>query len=218
MNADTTQHNAVIIDTQQLAQGPVRLELFNESYADSLCQCAADPRIWQHHKNNFDNPETFKHTALKKAKRDIANNTRIMFVIFYNDTLIGSTSYYDVSISHRRLHIGYTWMHPDFWGLGINPIIKQLMLNYAFRQLKFKRVAFCIDSTNLRSRAAIEKLNIPLEGILRNHQIRPDGSNRDSAIYAITESDWELRDNANAQQYRASSDGMPASLYCDSCE
>lgn len=65
------------------------------------------------------------------------------------------------------------------------------MLSYAFDQLKFKRVAFCIDSENLRSRGAVEKLGIPFEGILRKHQIRADGSSRDSVIYAVTDEVWK---------------------------
>jgi len=88
------------------------------------------------------------------------------------------------------MHIGYSWLHPDYWGKGINSVVKKLMLSYVFEQLKFKRVAFCIDSENLRSRGAIETLGIPFEGVLKNHQIRPDGSSRDSAIYAITDDLW----------------------------
>ncbi len=114
-----------------------------------------------------------------------------MFVIYYQDQIIGSTSYYDVNLNQLKMHIGYSWIHPNYWGKGINQTIKKLMLSYAFDQLKFKRVAFCIDSENLRSRGAVEKLGIPFEGILRKHQIRADGSSRDSVIYAVTDEVWK---------------------------
>ena len=174
------------INTQHLQQDSIKLELFQDKHIPALCELAVDNRIWQHHRLSYNSPTHFENTALLKAKESIAKKSRYMFVIYYQGRIIGSTSYYDVNLKHLSMYIGYTWFHPDYWGKGINPIIKNLMISYAFKELKFKRVAFCVDAENLRSRAALEKLNIPLEGILKKHQIRPDSSSRDSAIYAVT--------------------------------
>jgi len=168
-----------------------RLEIFQDHHIPELCEKAQDARIWEHHRITFDSPKIYTSIAIEKAKRDIANKSRYMFVIYYKDVVIGSTSYYDVNLNHLRMYIGYSWLHPNYWGKGINTTVKKLMLSYAFEKLKFNRVAFCIDSENMRSRAAIEKLGIPFEGILKKHQVRLDGSNRDSAIYAITDEIWQ---------------------------
>ncbi|GAB4222634.1 MAG: hypothetical protein Tsb005_15080 [Gammaproteobacteria bacterium] len=178
------------IDPQHLQQGSIKLEIFQDSHIPMLCERAQDARIWEHHRITFNNPAIFTSIIIEKAKKAISNKTRYMFVIYYQNELIGSTSYYDVNLNHLKMHIGYTWLHSDYWGKGINNIVKRLMLAYAFEQLQFKRVAFCIDAENLRSRNAIEKLRIPFEGILKNHQIRADGSSRDSALYAITDKGW----------------------------
>lgn len=178
------------IDPKHLHNGPIKLELFAEHHIPKLIQTAQDARIWRHHGLALEDPEIFKAYGIEKALKDIAKKTRYMFVIHYQDQIIGSSSYYDVDLQNLSTYIGYTWLHPDYWGQGINPQIKKLMLAYAFEQLKFKRVAFCIDSENQRSRHAIEKLNIPLEGILKNHQIRPNLTTRHSALYALNADQW----------------------------
>jgi len=186
--------NSLNIAINRLQQDDIRLALFDDHHAPALTEKARDPRIWQHHHVDFDNPSVFQSIYITKAKNSIANKKRYMFVIYFQNEIIGSTSYYDVELAHLKLKIGYSWLHPDYWGKGINTVVKKLMLAYAFEQLKFKRVAFCIDAENLQSRKAIEKLGIPFEGILYNHQIRPDGSSRNSAIYAITDEEWHLRE------------------------
>lgn len=175
------------VDIAYFKHGDVRLECFQEQHIPMLCKKAQNPRIWEYHHNNFDDPTVFKSVAIVKAKEAIAKKNRYMFVIYFKDDIIGSTSYYNINLEHLKLHIGYSWLHPDYWGKGINQIVKKLLVSYAIEQLKFNRIIFCIDAENLRSRKAIEKLDIPFEGILKKHQIRPDGSNRDSAIYAIVQ-------------------------------
>lgn len=182
--------DGLLIDTRYLKQGDIKLEVFQDKHAAILCEIASEPRIWQHHQKEFSEPKKFERIGLQKAKKAMSHKKRYMFVIYYKNDIVGSTSYYNVDIQHLRMHIGYTWMHPDYWGLGINKIVKQLMLSYAFEQLKFKRVTFCIDTKNTRSITAIKKLGIPFEGVLKKHQIRFDGSSRDSAVYAITDEVW----------------------------
>lgn len=180
------------IDLKYLHNGSIKLELFQEHHIPKLIETAQDARIWRHHGLALEDPKIFKTFGIDKAQEDIANKTRYMFVIQHQDQIIGSSSYYDVDLRHLSMYIGYTWFHPDYWGKGINPLVKKLMLRYAFEQLKFRRVAFCIDSENQQSRRALEKLNIPLEGILKNHQIRPNLTTRHSAIYAVNNEQWIL--------------------------
>lgn len=178
------------IDINYFQAEDVRLEIFNDKHILALCEQAKDKRIWQSHREDFHVPEVYLAKRIQKIKKEIQNETRITFVIFYKNQLIGKTSYYNINLKHLTTDIGYTWLHPDYWGKGINQVIKKMMLSYAIEHLKFKRVSFCIDAENLASRRAVEKLNIPFEGILKKHYIRPDGSSRDSAIYAVTDDVW----------------------------
>ncbi len=102
---------------------------------------------------------------------------------------VGATSYLDVEARHQRLEIGGTWYRADLRGTEVNPACKYLLLNRAFAW-GARRVAIHTDTRNARSRAAIEKLGATLEGVLHNHMINHDGSQRHTAVYAILPEGW----------------------------
>jgi len=54
------------------------------------------------------------------------------------------------------LFIGYTLLKRSYWGSEMNPIVKHLMLEYAFQYVS--RVKFHIGAQNIRSQKAIERL------------------------------------------------------------
>jgi RimJ/RimL family protein N-acetyltransferase len=57
-------------------------------------------------------------------------------------------------------------------------------------------VEFKTDALNERSRAALEALPARFEGVFRNHMLAQGGRRRDSAYYAIVDSDWpEVKEN-----------------------
>ena len=64
-----------------------------------------------------------------------------------------------------------------------------LLLGFAFDS-GYNRVRIQADAINERSRAAILRLGATFEGIQRKHQLRADGSWRDTAVYSVIDSDW----------------------------
>jgi N-acetyltransferase len=104
--------------------------------------------------------------------------------------VIGSTRFLRVQPADRGTDIGFTWYAPEFWGTFVNPECKYLMLRHAFEEWGAIRVALTTDVKNVHSAGAIRKLGARLEGILRNHRIRRDGSYRDTLIFSIIESEW----------------------------
>ncbi|ABS77838.1 N-acetyltransferase [Coxiella burnetii] len=117
------------------------------------------------------------------------------FSVEYDGKVVGSTSYYSIDPKNRQVNIGYTWYHPRMWGTKLNSTVKFILLEYAFEQLKFIRIAFCVDQLNYRSCRALEKLGAKREGVLRKHMIRSDGTFRNSVIYGITDDDWSTIKN-----------------------
>ncbi len=110
--------------------------------------------------------------------------------------LVGSTSYLDVVLRHRRVEIGSTWYVPEVWNTFVNTECKLLLLTHAFEVLGMNRVAFCTDVRNERSQAAIAKLGAVREGVLRSHMITQGGRIRDSVLFSITASDWpQVKEN-----------------------
>ncbi|WP_283613084.1 GNAT family N-acetyltransferase [Mycolicibacterium poriferae] len=105
-------------------------------------------------------------------------------------TLIGSSSYLNVDGPNRRLEIGYTWYVAPVRRTGVNAETKLLMLGHAFDELGCVAVEFRTHFFNAASRAAIERLGAKLDGVLRSHQLLPDGSRRDTMVYSILDIEW----------------------------
>ncbi|GAA1759824.1 bifunctional pyridoxamine 5'-phosphate oxidase family protein/GNAT family N-acetyltransferase [Luedemannella helvata] len=104
--------------------------------------------------------------------------------------VVGTTSYYAPNVANRNLAIGYTMIGKRWWRTGINTEAKLLLLERAFEVLVAERVEWHTDLRNERSQAAIARLGATREGVLRHHLLRPDGSWRDSVLYAMTADEW----------------------------
>lgn len=120
-----------------------------------------------------------------------APDTGLTFVVRRHDgTLVGSSSYMNVDGVNRRLEIGNTWYEATARRSGVNSETKLLMLGHAFDELRCVAVEFRTHFFNAASREAIERLGAKLDGILRSHQVLPDGSRRDTVVYSILDIEW----------------------------
>ena len=107
-----------------------------------------------------------------------------------DSTLVGSSSFFRVDGPNRRLEIGHTWYSGSVRRTGVNSETKLLMLGHAFDVLGCVAVEFRTHFFNTTSRAAIERLGAKLDGVLRSHQLLPDGSRRDTVVYSILDIEW----------------------------
>ena len=102
----------------------------------------------------------------------------------------GTTSFYDVTPSQRRLEVGHTYYGRQWWGGPTNPACKLLLLTHAFDEWDMYRVALRADSRNARSIAAMRKLGALPEGILRGHRSAADGTRADTAYFSVLAPEW----------------------------
>ncbi|MGA2654409.1 MAG: GNAT family N-acetyltransferase [Gammaproteobacteria bacterium] len=167
-----------------LQSGDIKLSPITEADQCALVNIAQDPRIWQYNPS-FTDPDDFIEKWFNKALEHKKQGSRYPFIIRYQDKPIGSSSFYDIDNDSNTVTIGYTWLHPNYWGKGINTSVKHLLLDYAFNVCKVREVYFVIDVLNLRSRAAVIKLGAKEKEIYRNHLKRPDGTMRDSVVYVM---------------------------------
>lgn len=175
----------------------VKLITLNKDHFSELESLAADKRIWQHYVYDGTDGNRLRE-ILNAALTDMHNGTQLPFVVYLKreKRLIGSTRFMDIQPSHRKLEIGSTWFHPDYWGSEANLECKLLMLTYCFEKIGALRVQFKTDENNIRSRKAIEKIGGKFEGILRHDMLRDNGTNRNSAYYSIINSEWnEVKTN-----------------------
>jgi RimJ/RimL family protein N-acetyltransferase len=107
-----------------------------------------------------------------------------------SNAIIGSTRYHDIVTPVERVEIGYTWYARRWQHTHVNAACKMLLLTHAFERLECKVVGLRTDNFNHASQRAIEALGAHKDGVIRHHQMRRDGSARDSLIYSILVSEW----------------------------
>jgi RimJ/RimL family protein N-acetyltransferase len=122
-------------------------------------------------------------------------------------TVVGWTSFLDISPRDARLEIGNTAYDPHVWGTVVNPECKLLLLGYAFERLHMGRVQLKTDIRNHRSQLAIQRLGATYEGVLRRYQRRRDGTVRDTVMFSITAEDWPEVRRGLADRVSAYGDG-----------
>jgi RimJ/RimL family protein N-acetyltransferase len=166
------------------------IPLDKEHFA-ALEALAKDKRIWEFYVFDGSNSDRFLG-ILTDALNEREKGTQFPFVIFHKpgNKIIGSTRFLDIQSSHKKLEIGSTWLHPDYWATKVNLECKLLLLIYCFENLQAQRVQLKTDENNLRSRKAIEKIGGQFEGILRNDMLRDNKTKRNSAYYSIIDEEW----------------------------
>src|SRR4051812_43994348 len=94
---------------------PLEKEHFSE-----LQVLAQDKRIWEFLPTDGSNPERF-FQVYEEALVEREKGNHYPFVIYHKEQkkLIGSTRLFDIHPKDRKLEIGWTWLHPDFWGTAI---------------------------------------------------------------------------------------------------
>ncbi|ATP39960.1 GNAT family N-acetyltransferase [Solibacillus sp. R5-41] len=169
----------------------VKLEPINTEHIDGILNAARFPEIWEHMSVTLLDRESVVHYVEDAIhKRDAKTDYPFVIVDAQTNEIIGSTSYMDISMAHKRLEIGSTWLTPANWRSNINTNCKFLLLQYGFEELRFNRIQIKTGHENVRSQKAIERLGAVKEGILRNHMIQKEGTIRHTVMYSITSEEW----------------------------
>ena len=176
---------------RKLENNVVALLPIKREYIDGIFEAAQDSRIWEHMSVDLttkENVVSYVEDSLNKQ----ANGTDFAFVIMDQlmGKIIGCTWFLDISLPHKRLEIGSTWITPSYWRTSVNTNCKYLLLEYCFEELQLYRVQIKTGHENLRSQQAIERIGATKEGVLRNHMIRKEGLIRHTVMYSIIQEEW----------------------------
>ena len=160
-------------------------------HVQGLYECSTDPEIWRYIPDTMNSVNDMR-SKVEKALEAQEAGSELVFTVIDQETgkIAGCTRYYDISLSHKSLEIGYTWLTPSVWRTRMNTECKYLLLKNAFESVGAIRVALRTDARNQRSRNAIERLGAKYEGTLRHHRIMPDGYLRDTVYYSILDDEW----------------------------
>ena len=166
------------------------LEPLAREHEEGLSRAAADGELWRLWYTSVpapDNTAAYIDTALKMRE----DSGAMAFVVRDSTSeIVGCTRYFNVDAANRRLEIGHTWYAKRAQRSAINTECKILLLTHAFEKLGCIAVEFRTHWFNQASREAILRLGAKQDGVLRNHQIHPDGGYRDTVVFSIIESEW----------------------------
>jgi len=182
----------------------VRLEPLGMRHLDGLKAAASDGALWQLRVTSVPEPQDTAH-YIQAALDGQAAGHMLPFAVIHSKTghVIGSTRYHDIIAAVGRLEIGYTWYAKRYQRTHVNTACKLLLLSHAFDTLGAGVVGWRTDNFNFASQRAITRLGAKLDGVIRHHALRRDGTVRDTYLYSVTKGEWpEIRQHLTYQLTR----------------
>jgi RimJ/RimL family protein N-acetyltransferase len=169
----------------------VVLEPLQREHADELLEAAKDGELWKLWYTSVGDPDAlFNYIDSALKMRDEQGAMPFVIRRKSDGKVVGSTRFFNVDAKNRRLEIGYTWYSKSVQRTGINTEAKLILLKHAFETLNCIAVEFRTHWFNFDSRAAIARLGARQDGVLRNHQLAPNGTLRDTVVFSIIASEW----------------------------
>jgi RimJ/RimL family protein N-acetyltransferase len=156
-----------------------------------LRAAAMDGELWNLRITSVPEPDKVgRYIADALEMREAGN--RFAFVVreAATGTVLGSSSYHDILGSVKRLEIGYTWYARRCQRTHVNTTCKLLLMGHAFDTLGCHVVGWRTDNFNHASQRAIERLGAKLDGVIRGHALRRDGTIRDTVMYSMRAGEW----------------------------
>lgn len=175
----------------------VRLDPMVAGDAPGLFEVFSDPLVYQ---QGYRMTEPATH--LEQVERVVARHCAMPGHTAYTvrlvadsdlgaaGSVVGTSSLGEVDVANEHVHLGWTTYGSRWWGTGVNPETKLLLLSHAFDDCGFGRVKIQTDVVNERSQAAIARLGAVREGVLRRMVRRADGSWRDTVVFSILLDEW----------------------------
>src|SRR3954468_1546887 len=166
------------------------LEPLSHDHVDGLVEAVKDGDLWKLWYTFVPSAENMK-SEIDRRLGLFAAGTMLPFTVLDADGRVaGMTTYMNVDAGNRRVEIGSTWYAARVQRTALNTQCKLLLLGHAFEALDCIAVEFRTHFFNQQSRRAIERLGAKFDGVLRNHQIAPNGTLRDTVVYSIIASEW----------------------------
>jgi RimJ/RimL family protein N-acetyltransferase len=172
-------------------EGPhARLEPLQQAHHDGLVEAVKDGGLWDLWYTAIPAPGKMKNEIDRRLGLQSAGSMLPFTVKQPDGTIAGMTTYMNVDAVNKRVEIGSTWYRKAVQRTPLNTQCKLLLLQHAFETLNCIAVEFRTHYFNQQSRTAIARLGAKQDGILRNHQVAPNGTLRDTVVFSIIASEW----------------------------
>jgi RimJ/RimL family protein N-acetyltransferase len=194
MTAEKSTYQRFFPDGFTLETPRVLLRLVKPEDHEVFSTLAKPKEIFTYFSKDLSDEAEFKKWFDSLFNERVAE-TRMPFTVIdkHTNEIVGSTSYLNISFYDKRLEIGSTWLSTAFIGTGVNRPAKFALLSYAFEVMKMERVEIKTDNLNERSKAALLKVGMIPEGVLRSHMQVHSNRRRDTLFFSIIRGEWEER-------------------------
>lgn len=167
-----------------------RLEPLSKEHREGLMEAVKDGDLYTIWYTAIPTPENVAKEIDRRLGLQAAGSMLPFTVFDAGGKIVGQTTYMNIDAANRRVEIGSTWYGKSAQRGPLNTQCKLLLLTHAFETLNCIAVEFRTHFFNHQSRRAIERLGAKQDGILRSHQIAPNGTLRDTVVYSITAAEW----------------------------
>ncbi|MGX1320376.1 RimJ/RimL family protein N-acetyltransferase [Bradyrhizobium sp. USDA 377] len=167
-----------------------RLEPLSHQHREGLVEAVKDGELSKLWYTAIPLPENMGKEIDRRLGLQAAGSMLPFTVFDAGGNIVGMTTYMNIDATNRRVEIGSTWYGKGAQRGPLNTQCKLLLLRHAFETLNCIAVEFRTHFFNHQSRRAIERLGAKQDGILRSHQIAPNGTLRDTVVYSITAAEW----------------------------
>jgi RimJ/RimL family protein N-acetyltransferase len=164
----------------------VSLVPFGDEHVEGLrSACAKDPEIWDIYPLCMIGDAFGPSLQFMRAMPNWS-----MFAVLQDDRVVGMTSY--IGRGDERVEIGGTYIEPACRGGSFNFAMKRLLIDHAFA-CGFAVAEFRVDTRNLRSIRAVEKLGALRSGTVPGDLRTWTGYLRDTAQFSLDRDGWAKR-------------------------
>jgi RimJ/RimL family protein N-acetyltransferase len=113
------------------------------------------------------------------ARRDLP----LIALLGESSTIVVSSGLHRIDWTVPKFEVGY-WGRTSFQGNGYATEAVRAIVEMAFDRLGARRVEALPDEENGPSRRVCERVGLILEGVLHHERIAPDGTLRNTCVYA----------------------------------
>jgi len=106
--------------------------------------------------------------------------------------LVGMASYMRLDEKNGVIEVGAVAHGPAMQRSTMATEVHYLMARHIFDDLGYRRYEWKLNNENEKSHASAKRLGFTYEGVFRNHMVAK-GRNRDTAWYAMIDSEWPAR-------------------------
>jgi RimJ/RimL family protein N-acetyltransferase len=169
----------LVMRPPQAGDGPVLQAAIIESLAELRRFLASLP--WVATEQSIESSEIY----CRNAQANFLARKDLPFLLFERASgqLVGATGLHRTVWATPKTEIGY-WGRASRAGNGFITEAVTALADYAFTHLRAARIEIVTDEENTASRRVAERCQFMLEGILRHERRAPDGTLRNTCIYA----------------------------------